>query len=343
MKAKITLKILTDAVLAISCLLLICFNSLLIYGLKMGKGQVYIVMNSRPVEDCLKDKQFQDSLKKKLLLIEDIRKYAMDSLGLKNSPNYTSVYDQKNKPAIWVLTACEPFELKIKSWWFPVVGRVPYKGFFSKEEAEAEQVSLILQGYDTKLGSTNGWSTLGWFRDPILSTMLYQSEGNLAELILHELTHSTVFVKDNIQYNENLANFVGETGAKKFLAFKFGKKSAQFIRYTNEQQDELTYNQYILRSLKKLDSLYKTLTVDQRIYEKKSKKEKLILAIVLGVQDLALNNKIRYIKISKRALLCKNAFFMEFIRYDSEHDLFEEKFRRNAGSNLKTFIKQQKQ
>jgi len=223
MNFKIKLKFLLECCIILTIAALMLFSQLVIYGLKMGKGQLHIVMNARPVQECLNDKDFPDSLKSKLILINEIRRYAIDSLSLKDSPNYTCVYDQHDKPAIWVVTACEPYSLHPKQWKFPIVGTVPYKGFFNKEEALNEQLKLNAEGYDTKLGSTNGWSTLGWFKDPILSNMLYQSPGNLAELIIHELTHSTIFIKNNVQHNENLANFVGETGAKKFLAYRFGR------------------------------------------------------------------------------------------------------------------------
>jgi len=318
------------------------YNQLLIYAIKMGKGQLHIVMNTRTIDECLKDAQFPDSLKRKLLLIQEIRRYAIDSLGLNNSPNYRNVYDQRNKPAIWVLTACEPFDLKVKGWKFPVVGLVPYKGFFKKEEAQQEQAILLMDGYDTKLGTTSGWSTLGWFKDPILSNMLLQNEGNIAELIIHELTHATIFIKDNVQHNENLANFVGETGARKFLLHRFGLNSIEYIRYLNQQQDELTYNNYILDGLKKLDSLYKSFNSQLSFHEKKERKEKLILTIVLGVSDLKLHNKFRYFKVSRQAITCKNAFFMEFARYDAQHDYFEQEFHKGAGGDIVKFINQQK-
>ncbi|MBI2269169.1 MAG: aminopeptidase [Bacteroidetes bacterium] len=322
--------------------LLMAYNQLIIYGLKMGKGQLHIVLNTRPIDDCLNDKQFPDSLKSKLLLIKEVRQYAIDSLGLNNSPNYATVYDQQNKPAIWVVTACEPFAFKAKEWKFPIVGIVPYKGFFKKEEAKAQQISLLSEGYDTKLGTTSGWSTLGWFRDPILSNMLYQSEGELADLIIHELTHSSIFMKSDVQRNENLASFVGDVGAKKFLIHKFGIYSKEYITFMNDQHDELMYNEYMLNSMKQLDALYKSFNTGTSIDEKKKLKEKIIINIVLGVSKLNLFNKTKYFKISKRALTCKNAFFMEFVRYDSQRGYFETELSKEKNSDIAAFIKHQK-
>ncbi len=338
MPLKNTLKILFDTCLIFFAGILMYYNQLVIYGLKMGKGQLHIVWNARPMEECLKDPALNDTLKSKLLLIQEIRKYAIDSLGLKNSVNYTTFYDQGQQPAIWVISACEPFELKVKAWKFPIIGSVPYKGFFNKEEARDEQYRLREDGYDTRLGTTSGWSTLGWFKDPILSNMIYQSEGNLAELIIHELTHSTIFIKDQIQHNENLANFVGETGAKKFLLSKYGLSSKEYVSYLHQQEDELLYNRYMLKSLSELDSLYKSFSPGQSPAEKIALKEKVLIRVVWGVSNLKLNDYARYLKISRNVIISKNAFFMEFMRYDSEHDYFEREMNEKAGGDLRKFI-----
>ncbi len=342
MRSKNTFKILFDAVLALLLVLLLVYNRLIIYGLKMGKGQLSIVLNSRPINDCLNDTTFPDSLKSKLILIKEIRQYAIDSLGLFNSPNYNSVYNQQQRPAIWVLTAADPFNLNAIEWKFPIVGAVPYKGFFDKKEAKEEQFKLLRKGYDTKLGTTSGWSTLGWFKDPILSNMLYQSEGELSNLIIHELTHSTIFIKNDVQTNENLASFIGDVGARKFLIHKFGAQSKEYIEYVNEQQDELTYNNYMLQEMNKLDSLYKTFNSSTDVVEKKKKKAAIITAIVVGVKQLKLNNKLKYIRISKRAITCKNAFFMEFVRYDSERNKYAIELKKSFDGDIANFIRHRK-
>lgn len=342
MRSKNTFKILFDIVLAFIIVLLLAYNRLIIYGLKMGKGQLSIVLNSRAINDCLNDSTFPDSLKNKLILIQEIRQYAIDSLGLVNSPNYNSVYNQQHKPAIWVLTAAEPFSLNAIEWKFPIVGLVPYKGFFDKDEAKVEQYKLLQKGFDTKLGTTSGWSTLGWFEDPILSNMLYQTPGELSNLIIHELTHATIFIKNDVQTNENLASFIGDMGAMKFLTYKFGVQSKEYIEYVNEQQDELTYNNYILHEMSRLDSLYKKFNSTTGIVEKKKKKTAIITAIVTGVSQLKLHNKLKYIRISKRAITCKNAFFMEFVRYDSERNKYAVELKNSFDGDIVNFIKHRK-
>src|SRR5690349_14303260 len=185
-------------------------------------------MDAEPVEECLQDPTFPDSLTRKLRLMDEIRAYAIDSLGLNDTDNYKTLYDQKGEEIMWVVTACEPFKLEAKQWKFPVVGSVPYKGFFDRRLAVELKDELDKEGWDVSIRNPGGWSTLGWFTDPILSKMLGRSEGDLANLIIHEMSHATIFVKDSIDFNENLATFIGDRGAERFLIHKHGLHSQAY-------------------------------------------------------------------------------------------------------------------
>src|SRR3954470_9178535 len=112
-------KKITLFILSIVLLTSLGYRNLIGYGIAQLQGQLHIVYNSRPVDEVLQDKSVADSIKQKLLLIRDIKKFAVDSLGLKNSENYNTFYDQKGKPVLWVITACEPFSMKQYEWHFP--------------------------------------------------------------------------------------------------------------------------------------------------------------------------------------------------------------------------------
>ncbi|MBO4773051.1 MAG: aminopeptidase, partial [Bacteroidales bacterium] len=158
-------------------ILLVAFNYKLVrYGIEQGLGQLEMVRNAVPIDDLLADPEYPDSLKQKLLLIKEIRRYAIDSLHLKDSKNYNAVYDLKGRPTAYVVQACEKYRIKKYLWKFPVVGKLPYKGFFDEEDAKKEVAWLEKQGYDTRIALPSGWSTMGWFTDPVLSTMLRRSE-----------------------------------------------------------------------------------------------------------------------------------------------------------------------
>ena len=188
--------------------LVVYYWSLISYGIGQGLGQLRIIREARPVEEFMRDPSFPDSLKPKLALIQNARQFAIDSLGLNDTKNYSTLYDQKGEELMWLVIACEPFRLVEKRWDFPIVGSFPYKGFFDKAKALKLREDLENEGWDVSIQNPSGWSTLGWFTDPILSGMLRRGEGDLASLIIHEMSHATVFVRDSSEFNETLLSFL---------------------------------------------------------------------------------------------------------------------------------------
>jgi len=321
-------------ILAVGLALLIWQWPLVSYGLRMGRGQLKIIWEAKPVEFFLKDPSFPDSLKLKLRLIEEVRKFAIDSLGLKDTKNYKTLYDQRGDELMWVVQACGPFELKPKLWHFPVVGDLPYKGFFEKDKALAERKKLIEEKYDVSVRNPGGWSTLGWFTDPILSGMLRRGPGDLASLILHEMVHATIFVKGNADCSENLASFIGDTAAYRFLAFKYGKNSTEYIQYKNEDQDYRHYSRHILRGTKKLDSLYQSMNPAEPFDLRKEKKKKLIQKIIKNIDTLRLTEK----RKSDTAWLPNNTYFMSYHLYQSKQKDFAQELQARFRGNLRAYI-----
>ncbi len=311
--------------------------SLIVYGVEQGMGQLKIVWYARPVKEVMTDPEFPDSLKSRLLLIEDIRKFAIDSLGLKDTKNYKTVYDQQGKELMWVVTASEPFALKPKLWHFPVIGTVPYKGYFNKEKAKIESDDLEKEGWDVSVRNPGGWSTLGWFTDPILSGMLNRSEGDLASLIIHEMVHATLWVKDSVDFNENLATFIGDTAAYDFIIYKFGKASKEYSTYLDEDRDYRKFSKHMLRGATSLDSLYKVILASDSLTAKKKRKEDFIRKIVTSLDTIGFYlAKEPSKKYSKR--LPNNAFFLAFRHYQSRLGILKEEFDKNFKGDLKSYV-----
>jgi predicted aminopeptidase len=321
------------------CLVICCFiwNQLILYGISQGLGQISLILQSQPVAKVLDDPAFPDSLKLKLRLVEEVKRYTVDSLGLNPSKNYTTVYNQHGKPILFTITACEPYAFKPKEWTFPLLGTVSYKGFFNLEKARKEYESLILAGYDVDMYSPSGWSTLGWFQDPILSNMLQRSNGTLINLIIHELSHGTIYVKNNVNFNENLANFVADKGTEEFIKDRFGVHSKQFQDYEYKKEDEKRFSDYMLRSTKSLDSLYDSFSNEPDTV-KRHQKNQLVMKIVLGVNRLHLHKPKNYFRYALQAFSEGNAFFMSFMRYDSQYEIFEKEYREKFHSNLRNYI-----
>jgi predicted aminopeptidase len=319
--------------------LVVFYWDLVLYGIRQGKGQLNIVWNARPVEEFMHDPDFADSLKARLVLINDVRKYAIDSLGLRDTKNYKTLYDQKGEEIMWVVTASEPFNLKAKEWKFPVLGSVPYKGFFNKNLAFELKEELKKEGWDVSIRNPGGWSTLGWFTDPILSKMLERSEGDLANLIIHEMCHATIFVKDSIDFNENLATFIGDRGAEKFIIDRFGINSPQYQEYINEDKDFLKFSDHMLRAAEKLDSLYKTMKETDPIERKLALKKAMIEKIVSSLDTLTLTTADTKPSSRYKENLPNNAYFMNFRRYQSKQDIFWNEYEQKFNGNLKAYIK----
>jgi predicted aminopeptidase len=335
MRARKLIKRILLALLAVVFVLVLVYWDMVAYAARQGYGQLSIVWKARPVTEFLADPNFPDSLKKRLTFIDDVRKYAIDSLGLKDTENYKTMYDQKGKEVMWVVMACKPFALEPKEWSFPIVGTVPYKGFFDEKRATDLKKQLEGEGWDVIIRNPGGWSTLGWFTDPILSKMLNRSEGDLANLIIHEMSHATIFVKDSVDFNENLATFIGDRGTEKFLIDRFGEISLQYRTYIEEDKDYLKYVEHMLRGARNLDSLYKTMGPELSNDAKRAQKKAAISHIVdeLDTLSLALSSKPseRF-----RHHLPNNAYFMNFRQYQEKQGTFwqeREKFK-----SLKAYI-----
>lgn len=328
--------------IAIIFLLLIVWQyELVFYGLGQAEGQLKIIWHARAIEEVLADPHVADSLKQKIRLTQEIRNFAVDSLGVNDSDSYKTVYDQKGKPVLWVVTACEPFSLKDKKWSFPVLGSFSYKGFFKYEKALQEKNKWEKEGYDTGIRTVSAWSTLGILDDPIMSELLFRSEGELANTIIHELTHATLFVKDDLKFNENLASFIGNEGAEAFLQHKYGKNSVAYKQYVYHQYDHKLFAAHMLKGVERLDSLYQSFLPDMAKEQKQSLKEKEIRSILADANMLNFKHP-RYRNFTENLLqrdsLPNNTFFKSYVRYQSTVASLEEEYNKQFKGDIKAYL-----
>lgn len=323
------------AILAILSVVAVIFGDMVAYGLSQAKGQLTVVWNARPIEDWLAEDSLSENEVYKLKLIQEIRQFAFDSLGIKESKNYTKLYYEGDETTLWVITACEPFAFKSKTWKFPLLGTFSYKGYFDKEKAKAELEELKTGGWDVSGRAVSGWSTLGWFKDPVLSSMLKRKEGDLANLIIHELSHGSIFIKDDTDQNENVATFIGDRGAELFLTQKFGADSKELEQYLNSKDDYKHFAEYWLEASIVLEQFYADLDISD--YEKATQlKKERISELVEGLKDVPFYNQKVYHDYFDE--LPNNTFIMNFRRYRSKQNVFQEEFERNFDQNLKNYI-----
>ncbi len=311
-------------------------KDLVSYGWMQLKGQAQIIFAAEPIDEVFNDPSTTDSVKARIRLIQSIREFAIDSLGLKDSQNYTTFYDQQSQPLLWVLTASEAYRLNSYEWKFPIVGLVTYKGFFNKEKGLLEDSLLRMTGYDTDFGEVSAWSTLGWFKDPILSGMLKRSDGALAELIIHELTHSTLYIKSDVNFNENLASAVGEAGAVQFLNHHFGPGSPQLEEYTFRKEDAELFSRQMLLATKDLDTLYQRISELDDSLKYKFKFDR-IQNFIKSLDTLAFHRPERYSGMFKNKLP-NNAYFLGFVRYDSQKAEMRKELKNSFGDNISRYL-----
>ncbi len=184
------------------------------------KGQYQIVARQQKIEKLLADPQTPAPLKAKLQLVQSLRAFAAKDLQLPVAGHYEKYADLHRPFVVWNIVAAPEFSLEPKSWWYPFVGSLEYRGYFAKLGAQQYGASLQTIGYDVYLGGVVAYSTLGWFKDPVLNTFIFDPEPELAETIFHELGHQRVFASGDTDFNEAFATTVGQEGARRWLRAK---------------------------------------------------------------------------------------------------------------------------
>jgi predicted aminopeptidase len=210
------------------------------------------------VEGALKGETLGPKEAKQLRLVAQVKAFGEEKLGLKKTDNYQTVYLESNQSPIYTLTASPKDRLKQVTWWFPIVGRMPYLGFFDSKKAEKKKEKLLSKDLDVFMGVATAYSTLGWFKDPVTMNLLEGSTLDLVETILHEMTHTTLYLKGEGEFNEGLAVLVGKAGAVEFFKSNYGPSNPLTIEAKNSMADERVFSLYMDSLLNELDQLYKS-------------------------------------------------------------------------------------
>jgi predicted aminopeptidase len=179
--------------------------------------EAWILARRRPIPELIKDGRTPPEVRAKLELVLRARAFAEDSVGLRAGDSFTTYSQLDRDTLVLVLSGAYRDRLERYTWWFPIVGRVPYKGFFDVEAAQRSSREMERRGFDVYLRPAAAFSTLGFFNDPLLSTTLGSDSLNLVNTVIHETTHSTFFARDQAVFNESFANFVGARGAAWFF------------------------------------------------------------------------------------------------------------------------------
>ena len=183
------------------------------YVLRAGWEEAKILAARQSIHDVVHDTTTPPELRERLRLVQDARDYSERVLGLEPKDAFTSFVKLDRDTLLMVVNAAPEFRLQWKTWWFPIVGKVPYKGYFDFGKAHRDAAKLEAEGYDVWVRPSAAFSTLGWLPDPVLSTTLRGDGIGIVETVIHEITHSTFFPRGQARFNESFANFVGHRGA----------------------------------------------------------------------------------------------------------------------------------
>jgi len=316
--------------LLLSCLLLGCSPT---YILRAGYEEAKILWHRRPIEEVLNRANLAAATREKLELVLRVRQFAEQDLGFRVGGSYRSITEVANPPIVYVVTAAPRTKLEPYTWWFPIVGRVAYKGYFEVESAKKEAQSLAERGYDTYIRTAIAFSTLGWFADPLLPHLLKYNQETLTNVIVHELFHSTFYLSGQTALNESLANFAGHRGAIAFFVKEQGEEGAMARHAKATWESELAISGFLAKATKRLDELYASPVSEA---DKLHQREELFARLQEEFRNLPgpvrQNTDFGSVKLN-------NAVLVQYLTYLRELALFELIYQQN-GRDLRESLQQ---
>jgi len=307
------------------------------YLVRAAQGQLHILCSRRPIPEVIRDGSTPPDTRRKLEYVLQVRKFARDRLGLRLDGSY-SYYSQINRRyAAWNVSASRELELKARTWYFPIVGRVPYLGYFSRGEADKKAEELKKEGWDVAVRPVSAYSTLGWFDDPLLSSQLRLSRRYIARILIHEAAHSTIWFPGDVSFNESFASFVEKEGSLEYFRRrpKAVRRSYGEILRAREESAWITL-QYRLYA-RKLDALYRSKITS----EEKRRRKRLILRnfkkefLARARPDSIINFR----AYSEKTY--NNAHFLSSLRYTGGAKYFKSIFN-SCGNLWPCFLKKMK-
>jgi predicted aminopeptidase len=295
------------------------------YTIKQGVIMLGYLNRAIPLEKT-DDEEFVN-------LVNDIRKFAMEDLGLAMSKNYTRYVELDREYLAAVVSASAKDSFRRHEWHFPVVGAMPYKGFFNIEDARKERVKLEKKNLDVWVRRVDAFSTLGWFKDPLYSYMRNYSVGRLADLIIHELVHATVFIKGQVKFNEELAEFIGSEGARLYVESRYGANSEEYRESFSSDSEYKNYVAFIQELIAELDILYSS-EIDR---ESKLKEKEIIISAAKERFNAEYETRFSTDNYRGFSSIPVNNAYLELYRIYHAQDNFYSDLYERSGKNLPAF------
>jgi predicted aminopeptidase len=253
------MKLSRTLVMLICALVLSGCQSVYYYGQAID-GQLRILMGREPIAKILDDPEASEKLKIRLSLILEIREFAQNQLYLPVKQNYLSYVELQRSYVVWNVIAAPEFSLAPKTWCYPIVGCVAYRGYFSEKDAQSYAGSLQKKNYDIYVGGVTAYSTLGWFDDPVLSTIIRLTDTQSAALIYHELAH---------HFNESFATAVEQEGVRRWLRVR--RDPQIYDAYLQNYRQHRQFVELIMKYRRQFESLYQSKKTESEKRDQKAK------------------------------------------------------------------------
>lgn len=293
------------------------------YIIKQAFYHFNILLGSKSIKNVLLENNITNKQKEKLELIVKIKTFAEENLGLINNKNYTTVNIKWNK-TLYGLSGCEKYSFKPYIWKFPIVGDMRMKGFFDKNDMNREKQKLIKKNYEVNETTITAYSTLGFFKDPILKTMLDYKDDYLIHLIIHELVHSKLYFKNNPELSESLAQYVALNMGLFFVTTTYSEKSTKYAKFIKYNKYITEYNAFMRSIYSNLNDLYTSTNIDKK-QQKKS---------IINQARKPFEEKFKNKAFPKNF---NNAFLIRFKTYNSKTEEFNIIFK-SVGQDWKKFM-----
>ncbi|MFA5530946.1 MAG: aminopeptidase [Thiohalomonadaceae bacterium] len=244
------IRLLFAPLLLVGILALSSCSTLGYYSQAVG-GHLDIMLRARPLERVIADEREPEPVRAKLRIALDARAFAAGKLGLPANRSYERYADVGRPAVTWNVTATPRFSVHPLEWCYPVAGCFNYRGYFSRNEAERHAEQLRKRGFDVYVSGASAYSTLGWFDDPLLSTMLRRSEAELVATLFHELAHQKLYLPGDSAFNEAFAVAVAEEGVRRWFS-----GSEQYVKYLRSQERLRTVASRLVAARTRLAALY---------------------------------------------------------------------------------------
>lgn len=223
------------------------------------RGQTQILTHRRNIGLVISDTNTPPEVRKKLQCVQEIRQFASQELHLPGKSYYRKYADIHRPYVVWIVTATPELSLQPYTWWYLVIGKASYRGFFSKKAALDCAKQMEKKGFDVYVGGVETYSTLGWFEDPILNTFVDEPEEEMAETLFHELAHHKVYISDGTDFNEAFATAVAREGMHRW--FEARHQPQDFKRYRETLEHDEAFTELIMATVRDLNRLYTNSTL----------------------------------------------------------------------------------